>query len=266
MVRLVTLLTDFGDVDGFVGAMRGVILNRDPTIQIADIAHGIPMGDYPKAGKVLARVAPLFPKGTVHCAVVDPGVGSERRPIAIECASHFFVGPDNGMFDEVLTALGHAYVARCITEPSLMRKPVSHTFHGRDVFAPCAAALAGGFPFAGVGPVIDQIVRLETSELKFSDGVIQGVVAEIDHFGNLLTNIPSSSFKGQYRIVIGELEMVGPSPSYSEVPVASFVVINGSSGFIEIACRDRSAEELLQVAPGQRVTCASLPDDGESES
>ena len=264
MSGLVTLLTDFGDVDGYVGAMRGVILRVDPCLRIEDIAHHVPMGDVAKASRVLARSAPFFPEGTVHCVVVDPGVGSERCAVALRCGGHIFVGPDNGVFTATIAALGESVEVRMIENESLMRTPVSHTFHGRDIFAPVAAALASGADFNSVGDALDALRCPNGSMFEWQGDHWTGRVIEIDTFGNLITNIPVSEVTARYRVEIASVHLDGPSPSYTAVDVGALLVSNGSNGTVEISCRDGSASGVLQIGVGHSLAC--FPESGGTGS
>lgn len=233
---IVTLLTDFGDADGFVGAMRGVILSRAPDARLVDLAHHVPRGDVAKAARVLKRAAPCFPAGTVHLVVVDPGVGSARDAIAAEIAGHLFVAPDNG----VLGLMGPPTRIRRLAIPS----DASSTFHGRDVFAPAAARLAAGAPLEALGPAVHDLVRLPEGR--------PGRIVEVDQFGNLISDLPPEP--GRYRI--GAVVLDGPQPSYSAVASGEFVLVAGSEGTLEVAVRDGSAAERLGLGVGAALVPA----------
>lgn len=278
---IITLLTDFGDEDGFVGAMRGVMLSRAPRARLVDLAHHVPRGDVAKAARVLARSAPHFPPGTIHCVVVDPGVGSSRHAVAVAAAGHRFIAPDNGVLTDVLTALGAPVsalpptAARLITHPDARRAVVSHTFHGRDLFAPAAAALAAGLALDAIGPVAPApLVRLDRRPPRTRlDGSRIGHIVEVDRFGNLITDLDPPD--GRFRLSVARsddreaLALMGPAPSYSAVSPGEFVVVCSSQGTLEIAVRDGSAAERLDLAAGDRVTIApfgrptDVPDQGE---
>lgn len=227
---IVTILTDFGDADGFVGAMRGVILSRAPAARLVDLAHHVPRGDVAKAARVLKRAAPCFPTGTVHLVVVDPGVGSARRAIAAEIGGHRFVAPDNG----VLHLMGAPDRVHALAVPP----DASSTFHGRDVFAPAAAALAAGATLASLGPRVAALVPLPAPP--------PGQIIEVDQFGNLISNLPPAA--GRYRI--GSAVLSGPAASYSAVASGELVLVAGSEGTLEVAVRDGSAAERLQLGVG----------------
>lgn len=233
-MSVITLLTDFGDQDGFVGAMRGVLLSRAPGARLIDIAHHVPRGDVVKAARVLKRAAPCFPTGTVHLVVVDPGVGSSRLAIAAEIGGHRFIAPDNG----VLGLLGAPTAVHALPIPA----SASTTFHGRDVFAPAAAALAAGAPLETLGPRVDGLQPLPAAS--------PGVIIEVDQFGNLISNLPP--LPGRYRI--GAVELDGPQSSYSAVASGELVLVCGSEGTLEVAVRDGSAAERLGLTAGATLT------------
>lgn len=264
---IVTLLTDFGDADGFVGAMRGVILARAPAARLVDLAHHVPRGDVAKAARVLARSAPYFPPGTIHCVVVDPGVGSDRRAIATSAAGHRFIAPDNGVLGDVLTALGAPLATlppaavRLIEHPDARRSDVSATFHGRDLFAPAAAALAAGLAFDAIGPPTPPATRVcldHDPPRTRVDGSRIGHIVEVDHFGNLITDL--APLGGPICLRVSDvkhgeaLALTGPAASYSAVASGELVVVCSSQGTLEIAVRDGSAAERLGLAVGHSVT------------
>lgn len=264
---IITLLTDFGDADGFVGAMRGVILTRAPGARLVDLAHHVPRGDVAKAARVLARSAPYFPTGTVHCVVVDPGVGSERRAIAVSAAEHHFIAPDNGVLTDALAALGAPLATlppaavRRIDHPDARRPEVSATFHGRDLFAPAAAALAVGLAFDAIGPPVppDTRVCLDHRPPRTRiDGSRIGHIVEVDRFGNLITDLTPAGGPICLRVSDvkrGEaLALTGPAASYSAVAPGELVLVCSSQGTLEIAVRDGSAAERLGLAAGRSVT------------
>lgn len=259
MSHLITLLTDFGDMDGFVGAMRGVIVSRTPAARLVDLAHHVPRGDIAKAARVLARAAPCFPRGTVHCVVVDPGVGSSRRAIVARAGGQDFVAPDNGVLTDVLAALG-PFTAREIVDPRLMAAAPSSTFHGRDVFAPTAAALADGFAFVDVGPRCETIVRLDRSAPAGSPEGWIGTVIEVDRFGNLITDLPVAALPARVRVELGGVCLGGFASAYAAVEPGELVVLAGSEGTLEIAVRDGSAAARLTVSAGEPVACFEVDD------
>ncbi len=253
-MSLVTLLTDFGDVDGFVGAMRGVLHARAPGCVLADLAHHVPPGDVAKAARVLCRAAPCFPIGTVHLVVVDPGVGSARRPLAVRAGGHLFVAPDNGVLGLVVARLGGIEAAHVVSRRDLCPPDASVTFHGRDVFAPTAAVLAAGCGVAEVGPPAGTLVALPSAPA--------GSVVEVDHFGNLVTDLPPPG--GQVVVGVAGVGISGPSSSYAAVPRGELVLVVGSEQTLEVAVRDGSAAERLGIGVGAAVSCTAGDSSGES--
>lgn len=250
---IVTLLTDFGTEDYFVGAMKGVILGRDPGITIVDITHRVPRHDVRTGAFLMSAVYRDFPPGSVHVAVVDPGVGSDRRPIAIRAAGLFFVGPDNGVFEHVLAHERHE--ARAITNPALHRQSVSSTFHGRDIFAPTAAALATGFSFADIGPLVDP-VRTDTPDIvPIADG-FEGRILHIDHFGNCVTSFRPAELPGgvaRYDLVGDGWRVTETRTHYDGASAGNPFMIPGSAGYLEISIDRASAAEALGISRSARV-------------
>jgi S-adenosylmethionine hydrolase len=258
--RIITLLTDFGTEDYFVGAMKGVILTRSPEAVIVDITHAIPPQDVQAGAFTLSAVYSDFPPGSIHLAVVDPGVGSDRRPLLIEGADYLFVGPDNGLFSIVLDRIPGAKV-RHATNTDFFLPNRSSTFHGRDIFAPLAAALAHGARLEKLGPIIQDPVRLAFTECEFLvDGTIVGRVIHVDHFGNCVTNIawkrlPHFLTPQPFFLRVKEYEIHPLLRSYSEAAAeqdAPFVIV-GSAGFLEISLNCSSAARELNIAVGDPV-------------
>lgn len=253
---LITLTTDFGTSDYFVGAMKGVILTIAPRTRIVDITHQITPFEVNEAAFTIGEAARWFPKGTIHVVVVDPGVGSSRRPILVEAAGQCFIGPDNGVFTMIYYAGAHK--VREISNPKLMLKTVSRTFHGRDVFAPAAAHLASGVAAAKLGKLIRDYVRSETVQptlVKKQRWL--GSVLKVDHFGNLITNFHMREF-GALRTHAFEI-LAGPqiirrlALTYAESGIGELVAIEGSSGFLEISANQESAAARLGCGVGAPV-------------
>lgn len=247
MNGLVTLLTDFGTADGYVGEMKGAMLSLGP-VQLIDVAHDIAPHDVDGARLALARYWQRYPPGTVHLAVVDPGVGGTRAAIAVESEGRYLVGPDNGTLSPALLHLG----ARCVS--LAVPASASPTFHGRDVFAPAAAHLAMGTPLDALGaPHPDPIVRRTPEAHRHPDGAIGGVVITIDRFGNAVTNLMAR--RG------GTIELPGLSlpirRTYGDAERGAPVALVGSSGLVEIAVRDGSAAMMLGLARGSAVVLRS---------
>ena len=253
---LITLLTDFGTQDYFVGAMKGVILSINPDAVTVDITHDIPPQDIEAAAFTLLAGYRSFPAGTIHVAVVDPGVGSSRRPIIVVADKHFFIGPDNGIFSYVVDNEPHHAVFH-ITAEKYFRKPQSSTFHGRDVFAPVAASLSTGVSIHAFGPSITDEIRLKPLKPGTDrDGRIAARIIHVDHFGNLVTNIDRSCLNGKnpVSLILNGKKIERFHEFYGEAgddrkPFA----IWGSAGFLEISSRNRSASKLLGAKRGDPV-------------
>uniref|UniRef100_A0A8J6ZYY5 SAM-dependent chlorinase/fluorinase n=1 Tax=Desmonostoc muscorum LEGE 12446 TaxID=1828758 RepID=A0A8J6ZYY5_DESMC len=253
---VVTLLSDFGDRDVYVGVMKGVIAQINSQIMVVDLTHQIPPQDTAAARFCLMNAYPYFPVGTVHVAVVDPGVGSKRRAIAVEFAQGFLVGPDNGIFSGVLSqspamsTTGYAYAAVELTNLNYWRTPEpSKTFHGRDIFAPVAANLASGVPLEQLGQKIDpaSLVKLDIGECKQTTTGVVGCIQYIDGFGNLVSNIPGSFVKGKSWYVQVERLNVPGCETYSNVKVGEAIALVGSHGWVEIAVNSGNAHSQLQL-------------------
>jgi S-adenosylmethionine hydrolase len=250
MPRVITLLTDFGTADGYVGEMKGVLLAGAPDAMLVDITHDIPAQDVEAARLTLARVWRRFPAGTVHLVVVDPGVGRDRAALAVASDERFLVGPDNGVLSPALLITGNRVVA--LESPA----NASATFHGRDVFAPAAARLAAGAAIETLGsPVSQPRVRRTPEPRRTGDGALLGEVISIDRFGNAITNLVGMR--------TGTVEAAGLSlplrRTYGEAPVGGPVAIVGSSGLIEIAVRDGHAARVLHLTRGTAVLYRAAP-------
>jgi S-adenosylmethionine hydrolase len=256
---IITLLTDFGTADAFVGIMKGVILGINPQARLIDLTHAIGPQQLLPAALILRSSAPFFPPGTIHVALVDPGVGSARRPIAIETERAFLVGPDNGVLSLAAAALGCRHI-RTIETQELFRQPVSQTFHGRDIFAPVAAHLSRGLAFDTLGSPLDSVVELTVPAPQHTTAGIRGEVIHVDHFGNLLTNIDADAlarFPAQrVSVSIGQTPVAGPVAAYAAVSEGTALAIVGSWGVVEIAVRNGSAAQTFSAGPGTPVTVA----------
>ena len=244
MSRVVTLLTDFGTADGYVGEMKGILLGSAPDAVLVDISHDVTAQDVDGARLALARYWQRFPVWTVHVVVVDPGVGSSRAAIAVESEGRYLVGPDNGVLSPAWLHAG----ARCVELP--VPAGASATFHGRDVFAPAAAALARGTPLDSLGETCSTpIVRRTPEAMRRDDGSIAGEVITVDRFGNAVTNLVS--FRGGVVEVGGQrLPLVR---TYADVASGEAAALVGSSGLLEVAMRDRSAAAVLGLKRGSAV-------------
>lgn len=234
MSNIITITTDFGLEDNFVGVMKGVILSVNPGVTVVDLSNNIKRHDIRQASISLKNSYKYFPPETVHLVVVDPGVGSSRRPIAVECHDHFFVGPDNGVFSFLYNETGNCKVHE-ITNRSCMLNEVSSTFHGRDIFAPAAAYLSIEKDVESVGGLVRDPVTIKTEEPTLTDTGILGKVVYTDTFGNLITNINSEMIENGDEIKIRDLTFTAVSESYSEVNKGEPLVVAGSSGYLEIA-------------------------------
>jgi S-adenosylmethionine hydrolase len=252
-MAIVTLTTDFGVRDGYVGAMKGVVLSMAPQTTLVDITHGVPAHDVVAGAVALAQAAPLFPIGTIHVAVVDPGVGGARADLVVEVEGRFFVGPDNGVLS--MAARGPRRIYR-IAAAAFRREPVSPTFHGRDVFAPAAARLASGAPASEAGPLVDAMVEIAAAPLRRHAGLIEGEVVYVDGFGNLITSLPADLVpEGAAIEVVGGDGRFEPvlGRTFSDVDVGTLVAYIGSGGHLEIARRDGSAAERIGAERGTKV-------------
>jgi hypothetical protein len=260
MQRLITLTTDFGAQDHYVGTMKGVILGINPAAQIVDICHGVPAFDVLEAALTIAQAYSYFPSDSVHVVVVDPGVGSQRRPIVVSTGRHVFVAPDNGVLSLVF-AREERVMVRHITALHHFLQPVSPTFHGRDIFAPVAAHISKGVDPTVLGEVIRDPVRFAVSPPKSEgDGRLRGVVLKVDKFGNLVTNIRPTdvpqlfaSPAPPFRIVVGKGEIRSLKLTFAEGSPGEPFAVLGSMGFLELAVNQASAAHTLGAGRGSEV-------------
>jgi len=257
---IVTLLTDFGTGDYFVGAMKGALLAVNPRAQIVDITHETAPHDVEAAAFILLAAFETFPAGTVHVAVVDPGVGSSRRAVVVESVRHVFVGPDNGVFGYVYERVGPLRVFH-VTNEKYFRPRVSATFHGRDIFAPVAGALSLGVRPEEFGPEITDFVRLPfAAPQRRTDGTLVATVIHVDRFGNCITNISprdldEESIRRGVRLLVGDREILFFRRFFGEEgdAVGEPFAIWGSAGLLELAVFRDSAARALGVGRGQKV-------------
>jgi S-adenosylmethionine hydrolase len=249
---LITLLTDFGYQDPYVGVMKGVIARICPAGRVIDLSHGVRPQAVSEAAYLLLAGYRYFPRGTVHVAVVDPGVGSARRIIAVRTEEYVFLAPDNGLLGYVLCRRPPEEVVSVSRDRYFLR-PVSRTFHGRDVFAPVAAHLARGVPLSELGESIDDFQEAPIPKPRELPIGLQGTVLYVDHFGNVVTNFPSSLEEEITSVVAGGQEIAGVSASYSEVPDGALLALFGSGGFLEISLRGGSAADVLGLKIGASV-------------
>ena len=258
MNGLITLTTDFGLEDPYVAAMKGVMLTINPAVQLVDLSHGIHPQDIYHGAYVVAAACRFFPANSVHLVVVDPGVGSERRGIALRTGHGSFVAPDNGVLSHVL-ATEAVLEAVVLSNPAFWRTPASATFHGRDIFAPVAAHLSLGKPLAAFGPPLSDPIVLPLSGPRHeADGTIVGTVVHVDRYGNLITNIAGSDVQRPEaaQIEIGGHVIHTVQQTYASVPAGELLAYVGSNDTLEIAVRNGNAAALLDGAVGDTVTVA----------
>jgi len=250
--RIITLTTDFGLKDHYVGAMKGVILSMNPDALITDITHEIPPHDVFKGAFALRNFYRYFPRGTIHVAVIDPGVGNRRKPVAVEADGNIFVGPDNGVFTFIYRESKSFRVFE-ITDSKYFLSDVSFTFHGRDIFAPVAAYLSLGVSVERLGKRMKKPLTLRIKEPEIRKGEIIGKVIYVDSFGNLITNIPAGLIKPESTICIGKRVINGISKSYADVPEGRFLAVIGSSGLLEISINQGRACDVIKAGEELRV-------------
>jgi S-adenosyl-L-methionine hydrolase (adenosine-forming) len=253
---IITLTTDFGLSGPYVAAVKGVLLERAPGVQIVDVCHTIAPQNVMEGGFVLANIVDAFPKGTVHLAVVDPGVGTDRRLMAVWVADQWFVLPDNGLITGVIRGRRPNEV-RAITNPAIRREVVSATFHGRDILAPAAAHLAMGRAPEELGPPLSKFITLRNFEPSADDQGFVGEVVFKDTFGNLITNVHAEclgdSPHESWEVEIAGQRIQGIGRTYGDRPPGSLIVLLGSSGWVEIAVVNGDAARLLTAGAGTTV-------------
>jgi S-adenosylmethionine hydrolase len=261
---IITLTTDFGLRDAYVACMKGVILGIKPDATLVDVSHQVAPQGIDEASYLLESIWPYFPSDTIHLAVVDPGVGTTRKAIAVTAPHGRFVGPDNGLFAAVLRRQGAidpksgrlvAATAVELANPRYRLPNPSSTFHGRDIFAPAAAHLAAGVPLSELGPSLSDLLLSPASEPHIADGVIHGRVRHIDRFGNAITDISGDALSGAPRIQAGNAVIEGLSRDFQEREISALV---GSTGYLELAVRNGNAAETLHLGPGDEVIVRSV--------
>jgi S-adenosylmethionine hydrolase len=250
--RVITLLTDFGTADSYVGELKGMLLSTAADAVLVDITHDIPRGDVAAASYVLGRTWRAFPRGTVHLAVVDPGVGTERRAVAAPVAGHGFVAPDNGLLSDVFA----------VADARVVRLPVpagaSRTFHGRDVFAPAAARLVRGTSLGDLGTPVSDLVHLPPRRPRAEGGEIVGHVIHVDGFGTLVTDLPGDAVAEDATVRLGR-HTVALRGTFGDVAAGESVAVVGSAGTVEVAVRDGRADTVLGLTRGAEVRAAARP-------
>jgi S-adenosyl-L-methionine hydrolase (adenosine-forming) len=257
MPNIITLTTDFGLADPFVGIMKGVILGIAPEAQIIDVTHDIRSYGILEAAFMIDSAYRYFPAGTIHVIVVDPGVGSARRPIAAAAKEHTFVAPDNGVLSYILQGDAATPAAYWIKNPSLFLNAASQTFHGRDIFAPVAAHLALGTPIESVGPRILDFVKKPLPKPRPQGDKLVGTVLRIDKFGNIITNLKRSHLGTDFSIRVAGLSITRLCASFSEAEPGEFFAVEGSTGYIELALNQGSAADRLNVGLGAEIELES---------
>lgn len=253
-MSVVTLSTDFGWDDPYVGIMKGVILGINPKVRLVDITHALSHHHLLEAAFVLQSAYAYFPERAIHLAVVDPGVGGGRRLLGIQGRNCAWVGPDNGLFTLVLTNQPGAEIVH-LTNPQFFLPNPSNTFHGRDILAPIAARLSLGIPLEEMGPLIADPVLLPVPELEVKDKALIGQVLWADHFGNLMTNIDQKTLStlfpvASFKINIGSETITAIHQHYSQGPPGHLMALIGSSGYLEIACNLGRAAETVGFESG----------------
>ncbi len=253
---IITLTTDFGLSDHFVGAMKGVILGIHSSAEIVDISHQISPYNIAEAGFIISQAYCDFPKKTVHVVIVDPGVGTSRRPILASAAGQYFIAPDNGVLSMIYSREKHA--VRAITNEKYFRHPVSDTFHGRDIFAPVAAHIAKGVATERIGKACRDYLRLAfETPVRTGKRIWNGAVLKIDRFGNLITNFHISEFPviqtRPFVMQAGGRDITRLARTFAEVDPGEAFALIGSSGFIEIAMNQGSAAKAMGVDAGAPV-------------
>lgn len=258
-MAMITLLTDFGLHDEYAGVMKGVALSINPQAQIVDLCHHVGPGDVLAGALMLAASAPFFPPGTVHVAVVDPGVGTARKILAASVGGSVFLAPDNGLLTLVLDSQKPLALVS-VENSAFFLKNVSATFHGRDIFAPVAARLSLGLPLAMLGPALDpgQVARLDIPRPRaVEDGGLCGEVLAVDRFGNLMTNIPGQEaqklLENGPEILVAGKAAAGLYRTYGQAPSQTLIALVGSRGFLEIAVAGGNAGQALGAGRGTQV-------------
>ncbi len=251
--KTIALLTDFGTKDYFVGAMKGAILSINPNAQIVNITHEIAPQNIKSASFTLRACYKDFPAKTIFVAVVDPGVGSERRAILVETADYFFIAPDNGLLSFVFDEAKEFRVLE-LTNRKFFAGSISATFHGRDIFAPVAAHLSKGIKPDELGAEITDFVRFdETRPRKISENEIEAEIIEIDRFGNLITNLKREDLPERFALEIGKTRIEKLQNYFAEAIKSEIFMIFGSAGFLEIVAFQDSAKNILQSETGQKI-------------
>ncbi len=255
---IITLTTDYGTSDHFAGVMKGVILSINPEVEVVDITHSVLAHDILDGALAIGQAYRYFPAKTVHVVVVDPGVGTARRPILVAGDQHYFVAPDNGVLSSVYEQSESLHVWNVISE-HYFRQPVSKTFHGRDVFAPVAAWLTKSWQTSSFGDPITDFVRFAIPRVKMNGNTIQGAVLRVDHFGNLVTNVtledlPDLAAGGKVKIHVGDGQVARVVETFAQGEAGEVVGLIGSSGHLEISVNKGNASRTLGAGRGAEVS------------
>ena len=254
---LITLTTDFGYKDAFVGIMKAVIFAINPQAQIVDLNHAIPAQDITAGALTLRYAVSYFPRGTIHVAVVDPGVGTARRPLLIESDGSYFVGPDNGIFSLTLANKQPIRIVH-LSNPNYRLQPTSATFHGRDVFAPAAAHLSLGVDPGDFGTSLESMVELSLPKVSRNERQMNAKIIYIDGYGNLFTNVSEHDLTGlpidRLMIRCGSLKLMGLAQNYVATRAGECIAVINSWGLLEVALSQGSAHEVSGLEVGDKVT------------
>jgi S-adenosylmethionine hydrolase len=252
---IVALLTDYGLRDPYAGMMKGALLSVNPEARIVDLTHDIPPQDIREGGRILSAARPYFPAGTIFVAVVDPGVGSDRAILGVETERHYFLAPDNGLLSFLDRDGGIRRIVQ-VSEPKYFLKPVSRTFHGRDILAPVAGHLSRGVDLSSFGPSVNRMTTRESAAPRVAaNGALEGEVVAIDRFGNLITNIPGEMLPDarDVRITVGRRTVSTLSRSYADAHKGGLLALVGSTGHLEISVNHGSARKTARIKRGDRV-------------
>lgn len=253
--RIITLTTDFGTASPYVAAMKGVILSRCPDVQLVDLSHAIPAQDVQHGAYFLRDALPWFPPDTIHLAVIDPGVGTGRKALCFQFEQYMLLCPDNGL----VTHLPKPIQVRELNQREYWLQEVSSTFHGRDIFAPCAAALAQGVPLASLGSEVNAWKTLPVKAVKKNTHIILGEIVFIDHFGNLITNIAATDLPSRtIEVITGSRVISGMKKTYGEAMPGDLIALASSAGYLEIAVVNGNAAELLNAGIGTPVEIKAI--------
>lgn len=259
---LITLTTDFGYADSYVGIMKGVICRIDPQARIVDLCHGVPAQDVMAAALLLRHSLQYFPRGAIHIAVVDPGVGSVRRPLLVEVEGNYLIGPDNGVLSLAVTGERPSRIIH-LSNTTYYLKPTSATFHGRDIFAPVAAYLSLGVAPEAFGATVSDWIELHWPAIVRSAATIEGEIIYVDAFGNLFTNIRAHDLEElsgrSLRIRVRDLSISGLADNYAAADSGHYVALINSWGLLEIAIYKASAQRRSGARVGDKVQVAPFP-------